>query len=143
MFVKLDVKDKGALYDLGRQGYQFNWSIASSERSITVAAVYNGDVSGLVEYERQPENLANYMWLIEVSDLYKGTGIAGKLLAYVGKDALEQGFNGFFFFEAKTIYYNHFIKKYGAIPVTSHRLYFDTKATNNLISKYLEGEKYE
>jgi len=137
MFTTVTDQDKLALTDLADAGYQFDWTVKSSPKSITVADVVDGDIAGLVEYERQPENLCNYMWLIELADAYKGTGVAGKLLAYVGRDSLDAGFDGFVVFETKTALFNYYQDKYGAKPIGNRRLFFDEEATRNLIATYL------
>jgi len=132
--------DKASLADLAEFGYQFDWTAKSSPKTMTVADIVNGDVAGLVEYERQAENLCNFLWLIELADAYKGSGVAGKLLAYVGRDSLAAGFEGFVVFEAKTALYNYFQDKYGAKPIGGRRLFFDEEATRQLIATYLDGE---
>jgi hypothetical protein len=123
--------------ELNRLGYVFDWTKKSSRISMTVGLITNGDIAGLVEFERRAEHLYNYMWLIEVADSYKGTSIAGMLLAYVGRDSLQQGFEGFVMFEPKTALYDYYIEKYGAKPLTGRRLVFDTAATKKLIDRFL------
>jgi len=140
MFTVISDADKAELTDLAQFGYQFDWTAKSSPKTVTVADVVDGDIAGLVEYERQPENLCNYMWLIELADAHKGTGVAGKLLAYVGRDSLEAGFDGFVVFETKTALFNYYQDKYGAKPIGNRRLFFDEEATHNLINTYLSGE---
>ncbi|MCL2323892.1 MAG: hypothetical protein FWC47_17520 [Oscillospiraceae bacterium] len=120
--------------------FEFDWTKRSSPISKVVGNIYFGDIVGLVEFERQPRSLCDYMWLIEVASSYRGTTVAGELLAYVGKDSLEQGFDGFFFFESKTLLYEYYQFKYGAKPSTGRRLYFDKEATEKLISTYLKEE---
>ena len=139
MFNVVQEQDKANLSDLCQYGFVFNWTQNSSVKSITVAKIVNGDIAGLVEFERQPENLCNYMWLIEVSDVYKGTGVAGSLLAYVGRDAIQAGFDGFVVFETKTALYDYYRNKYGAKPIDGRKLFFDATATKALIEKYLGG----
>ena len=139
-FIKLTADEINRLHDLSEYGYVFDWTKRSSERSETVAIYHDGFVSGLVEFERRPETLLNYMWLIEVADDFKGANTAGKLLAYVGKDSLEAGFEGFVMFETKTYLYNHYIKAYRAKPVRDRYLAFDTEATKWLIKTYLNEE---
>ncbi|MCL2558968.1 MAG: hypothetical protein FWE07_00655 [Turicibacter sp.] len=65
--------------------------------------------------------------------------IAGELLAFIGKDALESGFDGFVVFESKSLLYEYYSEKYGAKPARHRRLYFDTAATKRLIRIYLDG----
>jgi len=139
-FVQLKEEEKKTLTDLAEHGYVFDWATPSAEHTETVSYISNGDIAGLVEYERQPENLCDYLWLIEVADEYKGTGVAGKLLAYVGKDSLEAGFDGFVVLEAKSALFLYFQVKYGAKAIGGRRLFFDKEATQNLIDSYLEGE---
>lgn len=142
MFLELSNEEKEDLKYISEYGYVFNWEIASSERSKTVACFYDGNLAGLVEYERQPENLLNYLFLIEVAKDYRKTGVAGKCLAYVAKDSMDAGYDGFVVLEPKTVLYNYYICKYGAKPISdkSRKLYFDTEAAKNLINTYLEEE---
>ena len=136
-FIEFKDKEIEDFKTLNQFGYVFDWTKKSSGKSITVGIVVNGDISGLVEYERRADHLYNYMWLIEVADNYKGTTIAGKLMAYVGKDSLQHGFEGFVLFEPKSALYEYYISKYGAKPLPGRKLMFDTKATKDLIRKYL------
>ena len=140
MFIELNKEEKESLSDLKQDEFLFDWTRYSSENSITVACVYQGEVSGLVEFERQRLNHFNYLHLIEVAETYKGKGIAGKCLAYVAKDSLEHGFDGFVVFESKTVLFEYYIEKYGAKPISksSRKLYFDTEASLKLIETYLE-----
>ena len=66
--------------------------------------------------------------------------VAGTLFAYVAKDSLDAGFEGFVVFDSKTILVNHYVEKYGAQILYGNRLYFDTKASKALINKYLKGK---
>jgi len=63
------------------------------------------------------------------------------LLAYVGKDSLDAGFDGFVLFESKTVLYEYYMVAYHAIPVRDRLLHFDTKTTLWLIEKYLSDEE--
>ncbi|MCL1801073.1 MAG: hypothetical protein FWG25_06910 [Promicromonosporaceae bacterium] len=137
-FVTFSISESDTFTDL--KGFLFDWTQRSSSETLVVGTVREGIIAGLVEFERRRESLANYMWLIEVSSEYRGSTVAGELLAYVGRDSLEQGFEGFFFFEPKTILYQFYQAKYGAIPSSGRFLYFDTAATNALIARYLPEE---
>jgi GNAT superfamily N-acetyltransferase len=106
-----------------------------------VFCVGNGNIMGAAEYERQPENLFDYLYLIEVAKDYRGTGVAGQLLAYVAQDSLAAGFEGFVVFESKTALYQYYQVKYGAKPLGGRKLYFDTEAAHHLIKLYLEDEE--
>ena len=137
-FVTFSVEETDTFSDL--QDFIFDWTKRSNSDSIVVGVIRTGAIAGLVEYERRPESQANYMWLIEVSDTQRGSTVAGELLAYVGRDSLVQGFEGFFFFEPKTALYQFYQSKYGAKPATGRYLFFDTEATEALIAKYLPNE---
>ena len=56
-FVRLNADEIANLNDLSNVGFSFDWTKKSSERSQTVAISFNGDISGLVEFERRPESL--------------------------------------------------------------------------------------
>ena len=140
-FIVLTENEIKELNSLSGSGYVFDWTQHSSPAAKTVSYIANGDIAGLVEFERQPENKFDYLWLIEVADDYKGKGIAGKLLAYVGKDSLDAGFESFVLFEAKSALYEYYQVAYKAKPVKGRLLYFDTEATLWLIKEYLEGEE--
>jgi len=139
MFLELKKEQKKRLFDLNEEGYLFNWCLNSSPTSQTIAKIVNDEIAGLIEFERQPHNLLNFIHLIEVAKKYRGKAIAGKLLAFVGKDALAQGFDGFMLLESKTSTYKLYQLKYGAKPVRGMFLQFDTNATLALIEKYLGG----
>lgn len=145
-FITISSSQKKKLNDLVPLGYSFDWTRFSSSRSKTVACLHDGDIAGLVELERQPENLLNFLYLIEVAEKYRGTGVAGELLVYVARDSIEQCFEGFVVLEFKTALANYYVEKYGAKFITSDgfRLCFDTEAANNLNQKYLtEGEPHD
>jgi len=67
--------------------------------------------------------------------------IAGTLFAFVAKDSLDAGFEGFVVFDSKTILIDHYVKKYGAQILFGNRLYFDTNASIALINKFLKGKE--
>jgi len=134
-FIEFTVEETSRFESGGE--YDFDWTRRSSQISIVVGNIKDGNIAGLVEFERQPRSLCNYMWLIEVSQGYRGGSVAGELLAYVGRDSLQQGFDGFFFFESKSSLYEYYQIKYGAKPLDGRRLFFNKEATENLISRYL------
>lgn len=138
-FIQLSNEDLPGLSALNELGYEFDWTSKSSDKSQTVAMLTDGNVAGLVEFERQPQNLLNYLFLIEVAKDYRGTGVAGMLLAYVARDSLQQGFEGFVLFESKTALIGYYIEKYGAkrLRAKGRQLYFDQEAAERLVAEYL------
>jgi len=120
------------------KAFEFNWKMKSSDESVIYAANVQNDIVGLVEFERLPRYIYNFMFLIEVIPDFRGTTIAGELLAFVGKDSLENGFGGFVVFESKSLLWEYYISNYGAKPLKDRRLHFDEEATKRLIRIYLE-----
>lgn len=118
--------------------FEFNWALKTSDESVTYAAIVKETIAGLVEFSALSSGRCNHMHLIEVIEDYRGTSVAGKLLAFVGKDSIDRGYDGFVVFESKTVIYEYYIEKYGAKPISGKKLYFDTEATEALIKKYLE-----
>jgi GNAT superfamily N-acetyltransferase len=121
-------------------GFEFDWSARSNDQTQTVARVEDGQIAGLIEFERVPNSLFDFLHLIEVKAEYRGTDVAGKLLAYVARDAFDQGFEGFVVLEPKTLLYEYYIEKYGAKPLPGRRLHFDAEASRALIERYLSDE---
>jgi hypothetical protein len=142
------VVDQAMADDLKRAGWNFDWcnvrdSISENERIIRKALYYQDELQGLVGFSREPDELFNFMYDLEsaphnIGRLKIYENVAGILLASVAQDSLDHGFDGFVVFEAKTILVNHYIMKYGATPSGGQRLFFDDKASMNLISKYEE-----
>ena len=120
------------------RAFEFNWNIKSSDESVIYSANVKNEIAGLVEFDRKFKDLYNFMHLIEVAPEFRGTTVAGELLAFIGKDSLENGFDGFVVFESKSLLYEYYIDKYGAKPIRNKRLYFDEEATRRLIRVYLE-----
>ncbi|MDR1213324.1 MAG: GNAT family N-acetyltransferase [Propionibacteriaceae bacterium] len=124
----------------GLAGFEFDWTARSNDQTITVARIENGEIAGLAEFERLPHDLFDFLHLIEVAPEYRGTEVAGKLLAYVARDSFERDFDGFVVFEPKTLLYQYYIEKYGAKPLPGRRLHFDSLASQVLIERYLGDE---
>ncbi|MCL1801501.1 MAG: hypothetical protein FWG25_09125 [Promicromonosporaceae bacterium] len=137
VFIQFNDAERKDLGALDQFGYVFDWTLRSANRSFIVGSIHDGDIAGLIEFERRPEGLYNFIWLIEVALSYRGSSVAGELLAYVGKDSLQQGFEGFMLLEAKTKLYHYFQIRYGAKPALGRNLFFDEQATRTLIAEYL------
>lgn len=123
---------------LNLEGFEFDWTRKSSKNSLIYSATACEELAGLVEFEPLTDLKYNFMYLIEVTAEYRGTSVAGELLAFIGKNSIEQGFDGFVVFESKSVYYEYYIQKYGAKPLIGRRLHFDKEATKRLIRRYLE-----
>ena len=124
--------------NLDLAAFEFDWTRKSSDNSLIYGATVENKLAGLIEFEPDVKSLHNFMHLIEVIPDFRGMEVAGELLAFIGRDSLERGFDGFVFWESKSVYYQYYIDKYGAKPITNRRLYFDEEATRRLIRVYLE-----
>ncbi|MCL2181092.1 MAG: hypothetical protein FWB83_08190 [Treponema sp.] len=133
---------------LKKDGWKFDWDKSFGAISQKIAYLENDIIQGLVEFEEVPSSLYNIIYRIELAPENIGKNrkidnIAGTLFAYVAKDSLDVGFEGFVVFDSKTILIDHYVEKYGAQILFGNRLYFDTKASKLLIKKYLKGQKNE
>jgi hypothetical protein len=130
---------------LKKDGWKFDWDKSFGALSQKIAYFDNKTIQGLVEFEEVPSSLYNIIYRLELAPENIGKNkridnVAGILLAYVAKDSLDAGFDGFVVFDSKTILKEHYIKKYGAKILYGDRLYFDTKASKALVRKYLKGK---
>jgi hypothetical protein len=130
---------------LKKDGWKFDWDKSFGAISQKIAYLENEKIQGLVEFEEVPSSLYNIIYRIELAPENIGKNrkidnIAGTLFAYVAKDSLDAGFEGFVVFDSKTILIDHYVEKYGAQVLFGNRLYFDTKASKALINKYLKGK---
>jgi hypothetical protein len=130
---------------LKKDGWKFDWDKSMGAISQKIAYLENEQIQGLVENEEVPSSLYNIIYRIELAPENIGKNrkidnVAGTLFAYVAKDSLDAGFEGFVVFDSKTILIDHYVEKYGAQILFGNRLYFDTKASKALINKYLKGK---
>ncbi|MCL1950487.1 MAG: hypothetical protein FWF59_12215 [Turicibacter sp.] len=132
----LEVEDTASLQAL--EGFEFDWSVHTYPQTKIFSAQVQGEIAGLIEFERMSSELYNFMYLIEVSKKFRGTTVAGELLAFIAMDSFQNGFDGFVVFESKTVTYKYYIEKYGAKPLPGRRLHFDSQAAAHLIKTYLE-----
>jgi hypothetical protein len=132
-------------------GWNFDWSLGRDKSTdpdveyIKVGAYLNNELEGLIKYTRRPDELFNFVHLIELAPYNVGaqkmhSNVAGTLFASVALDSLKQGYDGFVVFESMTVLYNHYMLKYGAKPVLGKLLMFDTNLSIELIRKYLGVE---
>jgi hypothetical protein len=130
---------------LKKDGWNFDWDKSFGAISQKIAYLENETIQGLVEFEEVPSSLYNIIYRIElapgnIGKQKKIENVAGTLFAYVAKDSLDAGFEGFVVFDSKTILVDHYVERYGAKVLFGNRLYFDTKASEALIHKYLKEE---
>jgi len=137
--------DKKTAKKMRLSNWKFDWSISSGAISQKIGYFENNELQGLVEFERVPSSLFNFIYLIELAPWNVGKrkvvdNVAGTLLAFVAQDSLNAGFNGFVALHSKTILEKHYIDKYGARSIGGGRLVFDEQASRKLIARYLEDK---
>ncbi|MDR1453418.1 MAG: hypothetical protein LBJ25_05545 [Candidatus Margulisbacteria bacterium] len=130
---------------LKKDGWKFDWEKSFGAVSQKIAFFDKNAIQGLAEFEEVPSSRYNIIYRIELAPENIGKNrkienVAGMLFAYVAKDSLDAGFDGFVVFDSKTILKDHYVNKYGAKILYGDRLYFDTKASRNLVNRYLKGK---
>ncbi|GBR73061.1 acetyltransferase GNAT family protein [Candidatus Termititenax aidoneus] len=130
---------------LKKDGWKFDWDKSFGAVSQKIAYFDNDTIQGLTEFEEVPSSRYNIIYRLELAPANIGKNkkidnVAGVLFAYVAKDSLDAGFDGFVVFDSKTILKEHYVRKYGAKILYGDRLYFDTKASKTLVAKYLKGK---
>jgi hypothetical protein len=132
------------------QDWEFDWSLRpDSDLEVINLGVYKGAVlEGLAYYSQDKRSLFNYIHLLEIAPHNRGENrinddVAGTIFAFVARDSLEAGFEGFVVFEPKTKLRQHYQDKYEAKLLPNGRLYFDTELALRLVKEYLSGGGYD
>ena len=86
-----------------------------------------------------------YMDLLESAPFNKGKnklyeGVAGNLVAYACKKSLQNVFDGYLSFTAKTKLINHYIKTLNAFHFGGHLMIINTIAASKLIDQYFKSK---
>jgi len=118
----------------------FTWKKKRTPNTVVVGIYDKQTLAGLIQFEGFIPDLYYYIYLIEVMKEYRGGTAAGKLLAYVAKQSLDNACEGFVLLEPKTKLYEFYQKKYGAKPFRGMELLFDTPAAIALVKKYLKED---
>lgn len=127
----------------GKQfGFDWNAYIDCDIYKLTLLA--KKEILGLIAIRERPERGYKYVELkaIELSKPNVGSrkkikNIAGCLIAYVAKIAFDNGCDGYVRVEPKTALYEHYITKYGFVPVISNFLFSNTKNSERLVAEFL------
>ena len=136
--------DKETAAKMLNAGWEFEWSLSVGASVQKVDYLVGDQLQGLVQFERVPESLFNFIYLIEAAPWNRGrrkavNNVVGVLFATVAQDSLDAGFDGFVAFRSKTVLKDHYIKKYGAKVLYDDQLFFDTAASRKLVEDYLGG----
>ncbi|MCX2456174.1 GNAT family N-acetyltransferase [Lacticaseibacillus nasuensis] len=138
MFVELATPSQLTATKLSRLGFtsHFDWT-APLASAIVVGELIGRRLVGLIAFERQPENLANHVNLLEVRQPARGLHHGARLLAIVAQDAFRQpGFDGYVYLTTKTTGVQRYYESLGASRV-HQQIIFAPPASRQLILTYL------
>lgn len=98
-------------------------------------------IQGLISLSIKPGHI--YLNLIESAKFNKGkskiyAGVPGNLVAFACQFSVEQGFEGFVAFDAKTALIKHYIETLSAKHYKGSRMIIDNNAADKLIKQYFK-----
>lgn len=140
---QLFVKD---LKEINKADWQFNWAkeIKDKTKSVYKLTTINNPaiIQGLLSIEDKQDHI--FMHLIESSKFNKNKGkvyfgVPGNLVAYACKVSVDKGYQGFVAFDAKTVLIKHYQETLLATHFRGLRMFIETNAALNLISKYFKS----
>lgn len=128
-----------------KEDWQFEWinELKDKSKAVYKLTTVNNDtiIQGLVSIEDKKDHI--FMHLIESSKFNKGKGkvylgVPANLVAYACKVSVENGYDGFVAFDAKTSLIKHYQVTLGATYFRGQRMFIDTKAAMKLIANYFK-----
>lgn len=129
-----------------KEGRKFDWSIPQIDSCEVYELFVNGDarVQGRIAVKHIYNEKYTYLELIEAAPQNVGyNGEYEEVGAHLFAIACELSFRadneGYVQFEPKTRLIKHFQEKIGAKIISHTSMYFDTKAAQVLVDRYLEG----
>lgn len=126
--------------------WQFNWLKELKDKSKFVyklTTINNPTIiQGLLSIEDKQDHI--FMHLIESSKFNKGKekmylGVPGNLVAYACKVSVDNGYDGFLAFDAKTTLIKHYEETLHATHFRGLRMFIETNAALRLISQYFKS----
>lgn len=121
------------------ESWQFKWN-----KQTNVYGLYtkdNNQLQGLVSYNKDSENLAYHVKLVENAPHNRKnkdySGVGGHLFAEICRRSKKQGYGGFVYFDAKTNLVDYYKKELNARLVgNSRRMIINEESAKELINKY-------
>lgn len=121
------------------ESWQFKWN-----KQTNVYGLYtkdNNQLQGLVSYNKDSENLAYRIKLVENAPHNRKnkdyTGVGGHLFAEICRRSKKQGYGGFIYFDAKTNLVDYYRKELNAELVgNTRRMIINEESAKELINKY-------
>jgi hypothetical protein len=141
--VRLTIKD---LKQINKPDWQFDWAKEIRDHTKEVyklTTISNPTIiQGLVSIEDKQDHI--FMHLIESNKFNKNKnkvylGVPGNLVAYACKISIDNGYQGFLAFDAKTSLIKHYQESLYATHFRGLRMFIETKAALRLISQYFKS----
>ena len=130
---------------LKKKDWLFDWHLeAKKDNRKVFKLVIEGNedvIQGLVSLSIERDHI--YMYLIESVKFNKGKnkvymGVPGNLVAFACHYSIENGFEGFLAFDAKTVLVKHYEESLYAKHIGRCRMIIDNLAAERLISQYFK-----
>lgn len=140
-----EVESSQELQDL--EDWNFDWQKEKRQGRTVVKLTLEGDTTaqGLLSYEIDTVNAAVYLALLEaaphnIGRMGKFEGVGPHLFAYIGKVALDRGYE-YIYFAAKTALMDYYQQRLGAYPTGfGNRMILDGKSLKELVEFYYGKE---
>jgi hypothetical protein len=129
-----------------KSDWQFDWhkELKDSTKEVYKLTTENNPliIQGLVSIEDKQDHI--FMHLIESSKFNKGKGkiylgVPGNLIAFACKVSVDNGYDGFLAFDAKTSLIKHYEQTLNATHFRGLRMFIETTAALKLISQYFKN----
>ena len=133
--------------DLRKKGWKFDWSKPQKE-GCDVFKLYvseSDELQGLIAIKNEFADSYTYVNIVEnaphnVGHTGKYQGCGAHLFAIACKESWDNGFDGYVVMVAKTNLIHHYESTLHAQLIGGQRMYLDSKASLDLIKKYLKEE---
>jgi hypothetical protein len=139
---ELSAKD---IKQIHKGDWQFNWheQLKRDDRQTYKLVIRNNPkiIQRLISISDQGDHI--YMHLIESAKFNKGkhkiyTGVPGNLVAFACKLSLDNGYEGYLAFDAKTVLVRHYQETLYATHFKGTKMIIEAPAANRLINKYFK-----
>lgn len=141
--VRLTIKD---VNQIKKTDWTFDWTkeIKDKTKQVYKLTTVNNPtiIQGLISIEDKQDHI--FMHLIESAKFNKNKnkiyfGIPGNLVAYACKVSVDNGYQGFLAFDAKTALIKHYQESLLATHFRGLRMFIETNAALRLISQYFKS----
>ena len=140
---RLTIKD---IKQIKKIDWEFEWlkEINDKTKEVYKLTTINNPtiIQGLLSIEDKQDHI--FMHIIESAKFNKNKdkvyfGVPGNLVAYACKVSVDNGYEGFLAFDAKTALIKHYQETLYATHFRGLRMFIDTTAAKRLISQYFKS----